>query len=90
MNLEQLTKTVSDRLKYDHGAVYKVVREIFIVIKEEVMSGEDVKIKSFGSFVLSLRKRKLFHNVATGNLETKPSHYKVKFVPSKSDFTPEL
>lgn len=90
MNLEQLTKSISDRLRLDHAAVYKIVREVFVVIKEEVMAGDDVKLKSFGSFALVKRKRKLFHNVATGGLDTKPAHYKVKFVPSKSDFTPEL
>ena len=60
------------------------LKELFSVISDSLVKGENVKIKNFGQFKLTEVGERKSVNVNTGEEMKIPSHTKVSFVPDKS------
>lgn len=61
----------------------RFLREIFNIAGEELLNGENVRIKGFGTFkIIDIEPRKSV-NVTTGEEHQIPGHKRVIFVPSK-------
>lgn len=59
------------------------LKELFAVIADSLVKGENVKIKNFGQFKLTEVGERKSVNVNTGEEMKIPSHTKVSFVPDK-------
>ena len=60
------------------------LKELFAVVSEALVKGENVKIKNFGVFKLTEVGERKSVNVNTGEEMKIPSHTKVSFSPDKS------
>ena len=59
------------------------LKELFAVIADSLVKGENVKIKNFGQFKLTEVGERKSVNVNTGEEMKIPSHTKVSFIPDK-------
>lgn len=60
------------------------LKELFAVISDSLVKGENVKIKNFGQFKLTEVGERKSVNINTGEEMKIPSHTKVSFVPDKA------
>ena len=67
---------------FTKGQVTLLVNEVFEQIETQVLKGEVVKIKNFGTFVLSQNKARVRQLPNQKGLITIPPRYKLKFTPS--------
>lgn len=84
MNVKDLVREISRRTKYTQKDISVIVESMLDVIKDTVASGEDVKIKDFGSF----HKRTYFGRIThlpSGEKIEVPDFSNIKFV-AREDF----
>ena len=84
MNIKELVKETSKRTGHTQKDISTIIESMLNVIKDTVASGEDVKIKDFGSF----HKRTYFGRITrlpTGELVEVPDFSNIKFI-AREDF----
>jgi len=94
MNMSQLAAEVSKKVfisddlseAQSEALIYDILRESFLTMKLEVMSGEKVVISNFGTFSLVLRKPRKQHDVTLGKVVMRKPSRRVVFKPSKAAF----
>lgn len=63
--------------------VLVTLEELFKEIKSTMTKGENVYIRSFGSFVIKRRAKKVGRNIKKGKAIEIPEHYIPSFKPAK-------
>lgn len=81
INLSQLTDLFIQASDLNKNLSEQFVRSFFEIISENVMKGETVKIKGFGTFKLIQMDSRESINVNTGERIVIEGHHKISFLP---------
>lgn len=88
MNEKLTLQDLVDLLAKNAGLTKKeadaFLREFLSVVTDSIFSGEQVKIKDFGTFKLTDVKSRESVNVNTGEKIEIPAHHKLSFIPDKA------
>lgn len=83
MTKQELVNTVAEQTGLPSHQVKEVIEHSLDAIRDEVIGGEAVTIRGFGTFQTKQRKAKPARNIGTGEKILVPAHKVVSFKPSK-------
>lgn len=84
ISLPELSNMIAESTGFDTKACEIFLRDIFAIVAETIVAGENVKVKGIGTFkVVTVEQRKSV-NVNTGEQMIIPEHRKVTFTPDKA------
>ncbi len=89
MRKADLVNAISEKTGVAKVDVLVTLEELFKEIKSTMTKGENVYIRSFGSFVIKRRAKKIGRNIKKGKAIEIPEHYIPSFKPAKI-FTDEV
>jgi nucleoid DNA-binding protein len=85
-SFRHLVEIVAQRNGMPYEATEVILRDVFVVIREEVLNKTDVKIKGFGTFKMVKFKARLRWNPVKEKMEKHPAKYVPRFRPSLKEF----
>jgi DNA-binding protein HU-beta len=83
MRKADLVNAISEKTGVAKVDVLVTLEELFKEIKSNMTKGENVYIRSFGSFVIKRRAKKVGRNIKKGKAIEIPEHYIPSFKPAK-------
>ncbi|MFN0174802.1 MAG: HU family DNA-binding protein [Saprospiraceae bacterium] len=83
MRKAELVNAISEKTGVAKVDVLVTLEELFKEIKSTMTKGENVYIRSFGSFVIKRRAKKIGRNIKKGKAIEIPEHYIPSFKPAK-------
>ena len=83
MRKADLVNAISENTGVAKVDVLVTLEELFKEIKSTMTKGENVYIRSFGSFVIKRRAKKVGRNIKKGKAIEIPEHYIPSFKPAK-------
>jgi DNA-binding protein HU-beta len=83
MRKADLVNAISEKTGVAKVDVLVTLEELFKEIKSTMTKGENVYIRSFGSFVIKRRAKKVGRNIKKGKAIEIPEHYIPSFKPAK-------
>ncbi|MBC7777908.1 MAG: HU family DNA-binding protein [Saprospiraceae bacterium] len=83
MRKADLVNAISEKTGVAKVDVLVTLEELFKEIKSTMTKGENVYIRSFGSFVIKRRAKKIGRNIKKGKAIEIPEHYIPSFKPAK-------
>jgi DNA-binding protein HU-beta len=83
MRKVDLVNAISEKTGVAKVDVLVTLEELFKEIKSTMTRGENVYIRSFGSFVIKRRAKKIGRNIKKGKSIEIPEHYIPSFKPAK-------
>jgi DNA-binding protein HU-beta len=83
MRKVDLVNAISEKTGVSKVDVLVTLEELFKEIKSTMTRGENVYIRSFGSFVIKRRAKKIGRNIKKGKSIEIPEHYIPSFKPAK-------
>lgn len=83
MRKADLVNAISEKTGVAKVDVRVTLEELFKEIKSTMTRGENVYIRSFGSFVIKRRAKKIGRNIKKGKSIEIPEHYIPSFKPAK-------
>ncbi len=83
MRKADLVNAISEKTGVAKVDVLVTLEELFKEIKSTMTKGENVYIRSFGSFVIKRRAKKIGRNIKKGKSIEIPEHYIPSFKPAK-------
>jgi Bacterial nucleoid DNA-binding protein len=89
MRKADLVNAIAEKTGVAKVDVLVTLEELFKEIKSTMTKGENVYIRSFGSFVIKRRAKKVGRNIKKGKAIEIPEHYIPSFKPAKV-FTEEV
>ena len=84
MRKADLVNAISEKTGVAKVDVLVTLEELFKEIKSTMTKGENVYIRSFGSFVIKRRAKKVGRNIKKGKSIEIPEHYIPSFKPAKT------
>ncbi|HLP94739.1 MAG: integration host factor subunit beta [Chitinophagales bacterium] len=83
MRKADLVNAISEKTGVAKVDVLVTLEELFKEIKSTMTKGENVYIRSFGSFVIKRRAKKVGRNIKKGKAIEIPEHFIPSFKPAK-------
>ena len=83
MTKAELVKTIAAQTGIEAVTVAAVVEQLMEEIRQSMISGENVYLRGFGSFILKHRAEKVARNIARNTTITVAAHDTPAFKPSK-------
>ncbi|MGA1847220.1 integration host factor subunit alpha [Deferribacter abyssi] len=82
MTKADIVEKIYEKLGITKKDIAKVVDMVFTTMREEILSGNSVKVSGFGNFEVKVRGRRVGRNPKTGDEVIIPPRYVVSFKPS--------
>ena len=89
MTKAELVNTIALQTGYDRVTILNIVESMMSNVKKAVINGDNVYLRSFGSFITKTRKQKVARNISKEISIIVPEHKIPAFKPSK-EFTKAL
>ncbi|WP_256002425.1 MULTISPECIES: HU family DNA-binding protein [Pedobacter] len=83
MTKADIISEISTKTGIEKVDVQETVEAFFKVIKNSMISGENVYVRGFGSFVVKKRAQKTARNISKNTAIIIPEHYVPSFKPAK-------
>jgi DNA-binding protein HU-beta len=83
MTKAEVVLEVSKQTGLEKNVVMDIVESYVKVVKGSLMKGENVYLRGFGTFKLTLRKAKTARNITKNIAHEVPAHYKPTFKAAK-------
>lgn len=83
MTKAEIVSQITEKTGIEKVAVTAIVEEIMESIKSNMVGGENVYLRGFGTFGVIERKEKLGRNISKNTAVVIPAHKIPKFKPSK-------
>jgi integration host factor subunit alpha len=83
MTKAELVEKIYERLGLTKRECYNLVESVFDIMKESLIEGENLKISSFGSFIVKEKKARKGRNPQTNETITISERKVIAFRPSK-------
>lgn len=83
MTKADIVKEIKNRTGIQRDAVTIVVNELMAAIKTDMIAGENVYLRGFGTFEVRRYAAKRAFNINDGSYETLPAHNVPTFKPGK-------
>lgn len=77
----QIVREVSQRLGIPREEIKAVLDSTFAVIKKNIVAGNPIFLRGFGSFSRVARKARIARNISKGTFVEVPEHFATKFKP---------
>lgn len=87
MTKAELISAVARQTGYDKTTILNIVECFMDQVKQNVVSGENVYLRGFGSFVTRVRAEKVARNITKNTSIVVPEHKIPAFKPSREFFT---
>ena len=84
MTKADVVNQIVEKTGADKAVVQETVETFFKVVKNSMISGENIYFRGFGSFILKKRAQKVARNITKNTAIIIDEHYIPKFKPSKS------
>ncbi|KAA0257307.1 integration host factor subunit alpha [Deferribacter autotrophicus] len=82
MTKADIVEKIYEKLGITKKDIANVVDMVFTTMREEILSGNSVKVSGFGNFEVKVRGRRVGRNPKTGDEVVIPPRYVVSFKPS--------
>ena len=89
MTKNDLVKDIADKTKFDKTEVLRVVESLMDTVKSNMVKGENIYLRSFGSFLVKKRAKKTARNITKKTVIIIPEHFAPAFKPAK-EFTEKM
>ncbi len=83
MTKAELINDISIATGYDKMTITAIVEAYMESVKKNLVDGENVYLRGFGTFYLKLRRAKVARNISASKSIPVPAHYVAAFKPSK-------
>ena len=83
MTKADVINEISEKTGVDKADVTASVEAFFSVIKQNMVSGENIYIRGFGSFINKKRKKKIARNISRNTALVIDEHFVPSFKPAK-------
>ena len=83
MRKADLVAKIAEKTGVDRVEVLQTLEEFFAQIKQNIVQGENVYVRGFGSFVAKKRARKIGRNIKKNKSIEIPEHFIPAFKPAK-------
>ncbi len=83
MTKAELVTKIADKTGIDRAVVLEVVESMMESVKETMVSGENIYLRGFGSFVIKHRAEKTGRNISKKTTIKIPAHNVPSFKPAK-------
>ena len=84
MTKAEIVSSISDNTGIEKVVVLAVVEEFMTTVKNAMISGENVYLRGFGSFIIKRRAEKTGRNISKNTSVIVPAHNIPAFKPAKS------
>lgn len=84
MTKAEIVKQIAETTGTDKATVLNVVEAFMATVKEDMINGEDVYLRGFGSFILKKRAKKTARNISKNTTLIIPEHNIPAFKPAKT------
>ncbi|MCR5064400.1 MAG: integration host factor subunit beta [Bacteroidales bacterium] len=84
MTKAEIVASISDKTGIEKVAVLAVVEEFMTTVKDAMISGENVYLRGFGSFIIKRRAEKTGRNISKNTSVIVPAHNIPAFKPAKT------
>lgn len=89
MTKQDVIKQVSEKTGVDPLLTRSIVESFFVVVRDALIEGEPIYIRTFGSFILKQRAQKIARNINQNTAVTIAAHRLPYFKPS-SEFADQV
>lgn len=89
MTKQDVIQQISERTSLDPLISRSIVESFFEVVKDALIEGEPIYIRTFGSFILKQRAQKIGRNISQNTAVTIAAHVIPSFKPSP-EFTNQV
>ncbi len=89
MTKADIVSTISTKLGLERNETQKVVESFMEEVKKSMISGDNVYLRGFGSFVIKTRAAKTGRNISKNTSVNIPAHNVPSFKPAK-EFVQEV
>ena len=83
MNYQDYARGLSHKFIRNYEESERILKFLFKGISRDLVKGEWIRFRGFGSFRRVLRPPRKYRNIATGKVETRPAKKDIQFNPSK-------
>ena len=83
MTKSELVNAIAIRTGYDRVTIMNIVETAMEEVKKNVINGENVYLRGFGSFITKVRKQKIARNITKKESIVVPEHNIPAFKASK-------
>jgi DNA-binding protein HU-beta len=83
MTKAELVNAIAIRTGYDRVTIMNIVETAMEEVKKNVINGENVYLRGFGSFITKVRKQKIARNITKKESIVVPEHKIPAFKASK-------
>ena len=84
MTKAEIVKQIAETTGTDKATVLNVVEAFMATVKEDMINGQDVYLRGFGSFILKKRAKKTARNISKNTTLIIPEHNIPAFKPAKT------
>ncbi|HVV55010.1 MAG TPA: HU family DNA-binding protein [Mucilaginibacter sp.] len=84
MTKAEIIAEISSKTGIEKVDVQETVEAFFKVVKNSMVSGENVYVRGFGSFVVKKRAKKTARNISKNTAIIIPEHFVPSFKPAKT------
>jgi DNA-binding protein HU-beta len=84
MTKAEIIAEISSKTGIEKVDVQETVEAFFKVVKTSMVSGENVYVRGFGSFVVKKRAKKTARNISKNTAIIIPEHFVPSFKPAKT------
>lgn len=83
MTKSEIVNEIAVRTGLEKTAIADTIDNFFVVVKNSMVTGNNIYLRGFGTFELKLRKTKVARNIKRNTSLVVPAHYVARFKPAK-------
>jgi len=83
MTKDDLAKEIANKTGVEKAEVVKTIEALMKTIKSSMVKGQNIYLRSFGTFVVKKRAKKTARNITKKTAIIIPEHFVPTFKPSK-------
>jgi DNA-binding protein HU-beta len=84
MTKAQVIAEIANKTGIEKGDVTASIEKFFEVVKQNMVSGNNIYVRGFGSFVVKKRAKKTARNISKKTTIIIPEHFVPTFKPAKT------
>ena len=83
MTKSEIVNEIAVRTGLEKAAIADTIDNLFVVVKNSMVNGNNIYLRGFGTFELKERKTKVARNIKRNTSLVVPAHYVARFKPAK-------
>ena len=83
MTKSEIVNEIAVRTGLEKNAIADTLDNLFVVVKNSMIGGNNIYLRGFGTFELKKRKAKVARNIKRNTSLIVPEHFVARFKPAK-------